>query len=93
MEQHMLALGKAKAVRSRKARVLRELRAGRISLAEALADPALANADVTEAMLALPRVGRRTAARVIDRAGIRTRKPVRELTERQLLLIVEALDG
>ncbi|MDO4243568.1 MAG: integration host factor, actinobacterial type [Actinomyces sp.] len=78
---------RAVAARARRARVRRDLKAGRVTLAEVLEtagdDPALERMRVRDLLLALPRVGPTTANRVLDETGIADSRRLRGLSERQ----------
>lgn len=79
-------------VNKNRAAIKRELRAGRLSLAEALEDERAASMTVIALLLALPGTGRRGAPRVLERAGLRVHDArVRDLHPTRRKQIVLAL--
>lgn len=89
--QRMLALERANEVRLHRARVKRQLRAGRVSLADVLEDELWASAKVIDVLLALPKCGRVKAYQALSRAGISPSKSVGGMTARQRRALWEAL--
>jgi hypothetical protein len=88
--QRMAALAEANRVRESRAAVKRDLKAGRVSLVDALEHPDCGSALVIDLLLALPRVGRTIANRAMARARVSTVKTVGGMTERQrAALLVE----
>lgn len=84
-DQRMRALVLANETRSARARLKRDLRAGRVRFADLLADPPveLQSAKVYAVLLSVPHVGRVKANRVFVRAGMSPSKTFGGLTDRQ----------
>jgi hypothetical protein len=80
-------------VRSRRAELKRELRAGKIRLEQILATPAdyLASAEVFDLLVAVPKIGPVKAGRLLTVARINPAKTIGELTERQRTHLIELL--
>jgi hypothetical protein len=72
LRQRRAALDRANETRRRRAGVKRDLRAGRVSFADLLADPPawLLTASVYELLLEMPRVGRSRANTALSRSGV-----------------------
>ena len=85
LDQRMRALALANETRSARARLKRELRAGRVRFADLLVDPpeCLVSAKVFAVLLSVPHVGRVKANRVFVRAGMSPSKTFGGLTVRQ----------
>jgi hypothetical protein len=90
-EQRITALSKANRLRIYRARLKREMKAGRTTLYEIMCDPDCATMKVYEAMLAQPKVGRIKANKALRRAAISPNKTLGGLTERQRLAILQEL--
>jgi hypothetical protein len=84
-EQRMDALGRANVVRTRRAQLKRDLKAGRAQLRALLIDPPewLLTATVFDLLMALPRWGRVRANRVLNRCRISPSKTLGGMTDRQ----------
>src|SRR5438105_2188167 len=84
-EQRMEALQRANDIRSRRAQLKRDMKAGRKSLAETLlAPPAyLETAKVFDLLLAVPKYGRVKVNKILKRCQISPSKSVGGLSERQ----------
>ncbi|WP_308807173.1 integration host factor, actinobacterial type [Actinomyces sp. 594] len=87
-EQRRRASARAVAAKKRRARIRRDLKAGRLRLPEVLAavdagDRALARMRVRDLLLALPRVGPTTAYLVMDEVGIAESRRLAGLSTRQ----------
>ncbi len=91
--QRMEALRLANAIRSERAALKRDLKAGRVRIEQVLGDPPeyLHTAKVSEIMLAVPRYGRVKVAKVLQRCRISPSKTVAGLSERQRTELIEAL--
>lgn len=83
LRQRMDALERANDIRSHRARVKRELRAGRKRLVDLFDDPLCASMKIFDALLALPKVGRVKANRILISARISPSKTLGGMTERQ----------
>jgi len=66
------------------AAVKRDLRAGHLTLSQVLDDPRAASVPLFDLCLAVPRWGRRSVPRFLDRVDVRSNVRVRELTTGQL---------
>lgn len=64
-----------------------------MSLEAALNDPLIAGYDVWEVLLALPKKGRWAVGKALGAADVRSMKRVGQLTERQVTVLCESLDG
>jgi hypothetical protein len=73
-DQRLIALAHANEVRTGRRKSKADIRAGRVTVAELLADPPehMRNATVLEFMLAMPRMGHRTAHRILRRSDVRS---------------------
>jgi hypothetical protein len=87
------ALGRANAVRSKRALVKRELGAGTVHIVDLLADPprSIETATVRQLLLAVPQFGPVKVRRLLAQCGIADAKTVAGLTERQRAALVERL--
>jgi hypothetical protein len=92
-EQRLRALAKANEVRVARARLKREVAAGRIELARLVAEPptCVQSAKVRELLLAVPRIGPARADRLLARSRIAHAKTVAGLSDRQRAELVELL--
>jgi hypothetical protein len=81
----MDALSTANEVRSRRAQLKRDLRARRVSIAALVLDPPtyVQTAKVFDILLALPKVGRVKATKILDGCRISPSKTFGGLSERQ----------
>ncbi len=94
LEQRMAALHVANEIRSRRAALKRDLKAGGVDLVQLLLDPPawLETAKVMELLLAVPRYGRVKTLKTLRRASITTTtKTVGGLSDRQRHELVDAL--
>lgn len=91
--QRLEALKLANAVRTERATLKRDLKAGRIQIETVLAGPpeCVHSAKVADIMLAVPRYGRVKVAKVLQRCRISPSKTVIGLSERQRGELIDAL--
>ncbi len=84
-DQRMRALQAANRVRSRRAQLKKDLKAGRVRIDDLLLDPPeyLGSAKVFDLMLAVPRYGRVKVNRVLNHCRISPSKTIGGLSERQ----------
>lgn len=85
LEQRMAALERANAIRSRRARLKRDLKSGRRRIVPLLEEPPayLDTCKVFDLLLAIPGVGRVKANRLLVRCAVSPSKTVGGLSERQ----------
>jgi hypothetical protein len=90
----MTALRQANEVRSRRAELKQQLRAGETQLEKVLAEPAdyLATAEVFDLLVAAPGIGPVKAARLLSTAQVNRSKTVGWLSERQRARLIELLN-
>jgi hypothetical protein len=83
--QQMDALAKGNAVRAARAGLKRDLKAGRVSLFDVLAEPPeyAATMKVYDVLLAAPKLGRVKVEKVLRAAGVSPSKTLGGLTARQ----------
>jgi hypothetical protein len=91
--QHMVALELANDARSGAARVRREVKAGRMTLQQAVADPDSGPLQALTLVMELPRWGRESGRRALRAAGVPDTKRVRDFTDRQRAAIVTQVCG
>lgn len=91
--QRLDALKLANAVRTERASLKRDLKAGRIRIEQVLSDPpeCVHSAKVADIMLAVPRYGRVKVAKILQRCRISPSKTVIGLSERQRGELIDAL--
>lgn len=91
--QRLEALKLANAVRTERAQLKRDLKAGRVRIEQVLASPpdCVHSAKVADIMLAVPRYGRVKVTKVLQRCRISPSKTVIGLSERQRSELIEAL--
>lgn len=91
--QRMDALRLANAIRTERAALKRDLKAGRVRIEQVLNNPPefLHTAKVSDIMLAVPRYGRVKVAKVLQRCRISPSKTVAGLSERQRSELIDAL--
>lgn len=91
--QRMEALRLANAIRTERAALKRDLKAGRVRIEQVLGNPPeyLHTAKVSDIMLAVPRYGRVKVAKVLQRCRISPSKTVAGLSERQRTELIDAL--
>jgi hypothetical protein len=92
-QQRMDALQRANHIRTQRAQLKRDLRAGVVSIDSLLLKPPafLETAKVVELLLAVPKYGRVKANRVLQQCRISPSKTVGGLSERQRAEIVDLL--
>ena len=82
--------------RRRRAEIKRELRAGRLPLADVLAqrqdDPVVARMRVTELVEALPGIGPVRGAQLLEQCGIAPSRRLRGLGQHQVCALTAAVD-
>ena len=91
----MEALALANQARREKARVKREIKSGQTRLSLLLAEPPcfLEGAEVLELVLAVPKLGRVKASKLLAGIPIPVTKTVGALTDRQRAALIGVLDG
>ena len=84
-DQRIDALNRANEVRTRRAQLKRDLKAGRVSIGTLLLDPPswLETAKVLDMLLALPQIGRVKATKTLDSCRVSPSKTFGGLTDRQ----------
>jgi len=90
----MAALELANQARALRAQLKRDLKAGRASIGELLLDPPafLQTAKVLDLLLALPKVGRVKAAKILNHCGVSPSKTFGGLSDRQRAELAERLN-
>ena len=85
LTQRMEALERANQIRTRRAQLKRDLKAGRVSIHNLLLDPPeyLETAKVFDLLLAVPKYGRVKVNRILTQCRISPSKTVGGLSERQ----------
>jgi hypothetical protein len=85
LNQRMDALSKANEVRALRAELKRDLKAGRVSIGALLLDPPpyLETAKVFDMLLALPKVGRVKASKILHSCRVSPSKTFGGLSQRQ----------
>ena len=93
LDQRMDALGKANAIRTRRAQLKRDLKAGRASIHSLLLKPPewVETAKVFDMLLAVPKYGRVKANKVLNQCRISPSKTIGGLSERQRTELVQQL--
>jgi hypothetical protein len=91
--QRMDALAKANDIRSRRAKLKRDLKAGRTPIHELLLDPPeyLATAKVFDLLLAVPKYGRVKVTKILSQCRISPSKTIGGLSERQRRELVDLM--
>ena len=91
----MDALGKANAIRTRRAQLKRDLKAGRMSIHKLLLSPPewVETAKVFDMLLAVPKYGRVKANKVLNQCRISPSKTIGGLSERQRTELVTCSAG
>jgi S13-like protein len=89
----VIALRQANHVRSARAKLKQDLRAGKVRLEQILATPAdyLASAELVDLLVAVPKIGPVKASRILTVARISPSKTVGDLSERQRTRLIELL--
>lgn len=95
LQQRLDALARGNEIRSYRAQVKRDLKAGRRTFVGELeeVDERMATMKVVDLLLAVPKVGRVKAMKVLNRERISPSKTVGGLSSRQRLALVAALGG
>jgi S13-like protein len=93
LERRVIALSQANHVRSARAKLKQDLRAGKVRLEQILATPAdyLASAELFDLLVAVPKIGPVKASRLLTVARISPSKTVGDLSERQRAHLIEQL--
>lgn len=93
LNQRMDALQKANIIRTRRAQLKRDLKAGRVSIHTLLLEPPdyLETAKVLDMLLAVPKYGRVKANRVLQTCRISPSKTIGGLSDRQRAELVGLL--
>jgi len=93
LERRVIALRQANQVRSRRAKLKQDLRAGKVRLEQILATGAdyLASAEVFDLLVAVPKIGPVKAGRLLTVARISPSKTVGALSGRQRARLIELL--
>ncbi len=93
LAQRMEALQRANEIRSHRAQLKRDLKAGRTSIVQLLDAPPeyLLTAKVFDMIVAVPKFGRVKANRVLQQCRISPSKTIGGLTDRQRVELVELL--
>jgi len=94
LDQRMNALSKANEIRALRAQLKRELKARRVSIRALLLDPPqyLETAKVFDMVLALPKVGRVKASKILNSCRVSPSKTFGGLSERQRTELAERLN-
>ena len=93
-EERKVALEKAQKIRSQRMAVRKELKAGKLSLADILADPeneVYAKMRVKYLLESLPQVGKITTKKIMEEIGIDEARRVQGLGSRQKQQLLERL--
>lgn len=92
--QRLRALERANDVRTRRARLKRDIGACRVTAASVLAESPdwVASMWVVDLLLAAPRCGKAKAHAAMRRAGVSPRVTVGELSDRQRMVLAAALE-
>ena len=95
LEQSMEALARANVIRSRRATLKRDLKAGRVSASTIISDPPEWAETMTlfKLLLATPRYGQQMVNTALNRTGISPSKTLAGLTYRQREAILRHLGG
>jgi hypothetical protein len=93
LDQRMDALGRANEVRVLRAQLKRDLKAGRVSIGALLLDrpPYVETAKVFDMLLALPKIGRVKATKILQSCRVSPSKTFGGLSERQRAELAERL--
>jgi hypothetical protein len=95
LNQRMDALAIANDIRGKRARLKRDVKAGRVSVPALIADPPeyIATMKVMDLLLATPKIGSVKAVRVLRDLAISPSKTAGGLSERQRIKLVQMLAG
>jgi hypothetical protein len=95
LEQRMEALARANEIRSKRAQLKRDIKAGRLHVTALLADPPywILTAKVYDLLMAAPKLGRVKVNKILSRARVASSKTVDGLTVRQREEIVALSRG
>jgi hypothetical protein len=93
LHQRMDALGKANVIRSQRAQLKRDLKAGRHSIQQLLLDPPeyVETAKVCDMLMAVPKYGRVKVNKILAQCRISPSKTIGGLSERQRSELVSML--
>jgi hypothetical protein len=93
LDQRMAALERANGIRSARAQLKRDLKAGRKNIIDLLSSPPeyVLTAKVFDMLLAVPKYGRVKANRVLNQCRISPAKTIGGLSERQRVELVSRL--
>ena len=93
VEQRADALAKAQEMRTKRMELRKELKAGKVTLAEVLKreDEIVTRMKVKYLLESLPNVGKITAASIMEEIGINESRRVQGLGKRQMAMILEKL--
>jgi hypothetical protein len=93
LNQRMDALKRANDIRTRRARLKRDLKGGRVSIDQLLLDPPayLGTAKVFDMLLAVPKYGRVKVNKVLNQCRISPSKTIGGLSDRQRTELVAML--
>lgn len=85
LDQRMAALERANGIRSARAQLKRDLKAGRVKIVDLLGNPPdyVLTAKVFDMLLAVPKYGRVKANRILNQCRISPAKTIGGLSERQ----------
>lgn len=92
VEEKLKALEKAQNMRSQRAAIREDLKSGKISLRDVLAqseDEVIAKMRVAYLLQSLPQVGKVTSRRIMDEIGIHESRRVQGLGKRQIDALLE----
>ena len=91
--QRMEALQRANEIRTRRAQLKRDLKAGRLSIHDLLLEPPeyIGTAKVFDMLLAVPKYGRVKANRILNQCRISPSKTIGGLSERQRSELISQL--
>ena len=95
LDQRLDALGRANEIRVRRAQLKRQLKAGEVTIDQVLLDPPsyVLTAKVHDMLLAVPRLGRVRAAKLLGQCRISQSKTIGGLSERQRAELVSLFRG
>ncbi len=95
LDQRMEALKRANDIRVRRAQLKKDLKEGRVQIDELLLDPPdwVSTAKVFDMLMAVPKLGRVKAARLLNQCRISQSKTVGGLSERQRTELVNLFNS